>query len=108
MKKFVVPVSWTVSAFVVVEAEDADEAADEAEAGNLPKDAEYVCDSFEAHFDDIEELLPSLTYGDEIYWNDPDGGASSGPALFSRYQDEDIAYIEKDGVEVQVYIDELS
>tara|TARA_R110002020_G_scaffold49875_4_gene141605 strand:+ start:1545 stop:1733 length:189 start_codon:yes stop_codon:yes gene_type:complete len=56
MKKFVVPVSWTVSSYVVVEADTADEAAEQAETFDLPHDGEYLQGSFEVDFESIEEV----------------------------------------------------
>jgi len=109
MKKFVVPVSWTVSSYVVVEAETADEAAEQAEEGKLPRDGEYVQGSFEADFECVQELNHCLAHGDKVFWNDRglhQGG--SGEAIFKRYHGNDLAYIEKDGVEMECYVDELS
>ena len=110
MKKFVVPVSWTVSAYVVIEAETADEAAELAEEGSLPRDGEYVRGSFEADFECVELLKHCLTSGDEVFWNDPDTSTESrsGKAIFKRYRGNDIAYIEKDGVEMECYVQDLS
>ena len=110
MKKFVVPVTWTVSSYVVIEAETADEAAEQAEEGNLPRDGEYVMGSFEADFECVEEVKHCLAHGDEVFWNDPDTSTEScsGKAIFKRYHGNDIAYIEKDGVEMECYVDELS
>ena len=112
MKKFVVPVTWQVSSYVVIEAETADEAAEQAETVDLDliPDPEYVEDSFEADFECVEEVKHCLAHGDEVFWNDPDTSTEScsGKAIFKRYRGNDIAYIEKDGVEMECYVDELS
>jgi L-lactate utilization protein LutB len=51
-----------------------------------------------------------MTYhlGDEVYWSDPDDGACSGIGKFLEYKNEEIALIEKDGVSVEVYVEELA
>jgi hypothetical protein len=112
MKKFVVPVTWQVSSYVVIEAETADEAAEQAEEGKLPRDSEYVMGSFEADFECVEEVKHCLAYGDEVFWNDPDDGICSGKAFFRRFMridcGNDVAIIEKDGVEMECYVDEIS
>ena len=80
MKKFLVPVSWSVSTWVEVEAEDIDEAAHEACGVDLDlmPDPEYVGDSFEVHYEDIQEA-PSGSYdpdavGDFSTWDKMPGG----------------------------------
>jgi hypothetical protein len=58
LKKFVVPVTWMVSSYVEVEAEDIDDAAHEASGVDLDlmPAPEYVGDSFEIHYEDIQEV----------------------------------------------------
>ena len=57
-KKFLVPVSWTISAMVEVEAEDAVEANDFAFGMDLDtiEGADYVPNSFDVDFGMIEEV----------------------------------------------------
>ena len=57
-KKFLVPVSWTISAMVEIEAEDAVEANDFAFGMDLDtiKGADYVPNSFDVDFGMIEEV----------------------------------------------------
>ena len=47
-------------------------------------------------------------YGDEVFWTDPDDGLCSGIATFIQLINEEIAIIEKDGVQIEVYTDEIS
>lgn len=58
MKKFMVPVSWMVSTYVEVEAENAEEAMHEASGIDLDlmPDPEYVDDSFEIAEECIYEV----------------------------------------------------
>ena len=80
MKKFLVPVSWSVSTWVEVEAEDIDEAAHEASGVDLDlmPDPEYVGDSFEIHYEDIQEVEASKfdenVKGDFSEWDKMPGG----------------------------------
>ncbi len=80
MKKFIVPVNWQVSAYVVVEAENEEEAAHEAMGVDLDliPNPEYVCDSFEVDFEVIEEVPSSKfdenTKGDFSAWDKMPGG----------------------------------
>jgi hypothetical protein len=46
--------------------------------------------------------------GDEVFWTDPDDGLCSGIATFIQLVNEEVAIIEKDGVQIEVYIDEIS
>ena len=46
--------------------------------------------------------------GDEVFWTDPDDGLCSGVATFIQLVNEEIAIIEKDGVQIEVYTDEIS
>ena len=46
--------------------------------------------------------------GDEVFWTDPDDGLCSGIATFIQSVNEEIAIIEKDGVQIEVYTDEIS
>ena len=57
-KKFLVPVSWTISAMVEIEAEDAEEANDFAFGMDLDtiEGADYVPNSFDVDFGMIEEV----------------------------------------------------
>ena len=57
-KKFLVPVSWTISAMVEIEAEDEVEANDFAFGMDLDtiKGADYVPNSFDVDFGMIEEV----------------------------------------------------
>ena len=77
LKKFVVPVTWMVSSYVEVEAEDIDEAAHEASGVDLDlmPAPEYVGDSFEVHYEDIQEVSADDTEtGDFSAWKDMPGG----------------------------------
>ena len=77
LKKFVVPVSWSVSTWVEVEAEDIDDAAHEASGVDLDlmPTPEYVGDSFEIHYEDIQEAPPENNEtGDFSAWKDMPGG----------------------------------
>jgi len=80
LKKFLVPVSWSVSTWVEVEAEDIDEAAHEASGVDLDlmPDPEYVGDSFEINYEDIQEVPqphvdPDIV-GDFSTWDKMPGG----------------------------------
>tara|TARA_Y100000593_G_scaffold58400_1_gene108534 strand:+ start:868 stop:1116 length:249 start_codon:yes stop_codon:yes gene_type:complete len=81
MKKFAVPVNWQVSACIIVEAENAEEAAHEAMGVDLDliPNPEYVCDSFEVDNEVIEELpkpnnFDPSTIGDFRAWDKMPGG----------------------------------
>ena len=77
LKKFVVPVTWMVSSYVEVEAEDIDDAAHEASGVDLDlmPAPEYVGDSFEIHYEDIQEVSSEDTEtGDFSAWKDMPGG----------------------------------
>jgi len=80
VKKFLVPVSWSVSTWVEVEAEDIDEAAHEASGVDLDlmPDPEYVGDSFEIHYEDIQEVeagkFDENVKGDFSEWDKMPGG----------------------------------
>ena len=77
LKKFVVPVTWMVSSYVEVEAGDIDEAAHEASGVDLDlmPAPEYVGDSFEVHYEDIQEVSADDTEtGDFSAWKDMPGG----------------------------------
>jgi hypothetical protein len=110
MKKFLVPVTWQVSSYVVVAAENAEDAIHEAYGIDLDliPNPEYVGDSFETDCEAVEELKHCLEPGDKVYWNDPDDGICSGVAFFRNYLGNDVVTIEKDDVEMEVYVDELS
>ena len=47
-------------------------------------------------------------YGDEVFWTDPDDGLCSGIATFIQLVNEEVAIIEKDGVQIEVFTDEIS
>ena len=66
-KKFLVPVSWTISAMVEIEAEDEVEANDFAFGMDLDtiEGADYVPDSFDVDFGMIEEVQ-SMKAGDSV------------------------------------------
>ena len=75
-KKFLVPVSWTISAMVEVEAEDAVEANDFAFGMDLDtiEGADYVQGSFDVDFGMIEEVpTPEDTQAaveDYVFWRE--------------------------------------
>ena len=80
MKKFLVPVTWSVSTYVEVEAEDIDEAVHEAHGVDLDlmPDPEYVGDSFEVDYDGVYEV-PNASFdpnvvGDFSTWDKMPGG----------------------------------
>lgn len=50
----------------------------------------------------------NLHAGDEVYWKDPDEGICSGYGYFIRHINPEIAAIKKDGVEIEVFLHELS
>lgn len=60
MKTFRVPVEWTMTGYMYIEAKDKDEAQAKAymEDLPLPPEAEYLDDSFEVWDDMIEEYIP--------------------------------------------------
>jgi len=77
LKKFVVPVTWMVSSYVEVEAENIDDAAHEASGVDLDlmPAPEYVGDSFEIHYEDIQEApLEDTETGDFATWEKIPGG----------------------------------
>ena len=79
MKKFLVPVSWTVSTWVEVEAEDIEEAIHEAAGVDISIDSadswEYVGDSWEVDEEGIEEVpAKDSETGDFSAWKDMPGG----------------------------------
>ena len=77
MKKFLVPVTWSVSTYVEVEAEDIDAAVHEAHGVDLDlmPDPEYVGDSFEVDYDGVYEVPTEDTgAGDFSAWKDMPGG----------------------------------
>ena len=75
-KKFVVPVTWLMSAEVVVEAESEDEAMDLATGIDLDnfENAGYVNGSFDVDFNMIEEVpTPEDTQAaveDYVFWRE--------------------------------------
>ena len=75
-KKFLVPVSWTISAMVEIEAEDAVEANDFAFGMDLDtiEGADYVPNSFDVDFGMIEEVpTPEDTQAaveDYVFWRE--------------------------------------
>ena len=114
MKKFLVPVTFMMSTYVEVEAEDIEEAIHEACGVDLSIDSadswEYVGDSWEVDEEGIEEVPTPPKAGERVMWNDPDDGICSGPAIFKRMAEPTsfVAIIEKDGVEMECFLDELS
>ena len=66
--------------------------------------------------DDLNENLEKhsltgqyFTYevGDKVFWTDPDGCVCSGQGKFIKYVNEEVAIINKGGVETEVFITEL-
>jgi hypothetical protein len=114
IKKYMVPVTWQMSTYVEVEACGPEEAAHEAAGVDISIDSvdswEYVGDSWEVDEEGIEEVPTPLQAGDHVMWNDPDDGICSGPAIFKRMAEPSslVAIIEKDGVEMECFVDELS
>ena len=58
MKKYSIPVLWTVSSNVVVEAEDLDEAIKLAFFADLPTNSSYVDESFEVNLGEMCDHEP--------------------------------------------------
>ena len=114
MKKFMVPVTFSMSTYVEVEAEDEYEAIHEAAGVDISIDSvdswEYVGDSWEVDESGIYEVPTPPKAGERVMWNDPDDGICSGPAIFKRMAEPTrfVAIIEKDGVEMECFIEELS
>jgi len=79
-KKFLVPVSWTISAMVEIEAENALEANDFAFGMDLDtiEGADYVPNSFDVDFGMIEEVpTPEDTQAaveDYVFWREATEG----------------------------------
>ena len=79
MKKFLVPVTFMMSTYVEVEADDIEEAIHEAHGVDLSIDSadswEYVGDSWEVDEEGIEEVpTEDSETGDFSAWNDMPGG----------------------------------
>ena len=79
MKKFLVPVTFSMSTYVEVEAEDIEEAIHEAAGVDISIDSadswEYVGDSWEVDEEGIEEVPTEDTgTGDFSAWKDMPGG----------------------------------
>ncbi len=112
MKKFLVPVTFSMSTYVEVEAEDLEEAIHEAAGVDISIDSvdswEYVGDSWEVDEEGIVEMRGNFQSGQEVWWEDPDDGICSGPATFVRYYGEGCATISKDGTQIECFVDELS
>jgi hypothetical protein len=110
MKKFLVPVTWSVSTYVEVEAEDIDEAVHEAHGVDLDlmPDPEYVGDSFEVDYDGVYEVPQTFKAGQVVWWTDPDDGICSGPVTFKGYHDNGCASVTKGGVPMECFVEELS
>jgi hypothetical protein len=53
-------------------------------------------------------MLTGLHQGDEVFWNDPDEGICSGHGTFIEYHSDEVAWIEKDGLAIEVYVHELA
>lgn len=61
-KTYLLPVSWSVSAWMKVEASSLKEAVEIAyNCGELPPGGEYVPDSFEVHEEEARVVLPDGT-----------------------------------------------
>jgi hypothetical protein len=56
LKQFIIPVSWTMTADMVIFASTYEDACAEAEDGNLPEDGGYVHGSFEINHDLADDL----------------------------------------------------
>lgn len=56
IKQFIIPVSWTMAADMVIFAPTYEDACAEAEDSNLPEDGEYVDGSFEINHDLADDL----------------------------------------------------
>jgi hypothetical protein len=54
--------------------------------------------------------VPSFSYehGDEVFWFDPDDGKCSGNGHFVCYLNDEVALIEKDEVEIEVFVCEIT
>ena len=79
MKKFLVPVTFSMSTYVEVEAEDIEEAIHEACGVDISIDSvdswEYVGDSWEVDEEGIEEVpTKDSETGDFSAWKDMPGG----------------------------------
>jgi len=79
MKKFLVPVTFSMSTYVEVEAEDIEEAIHEAAGVDISIDSadswEYVGDSWEVDEEGIEEVpTKDSETGDFSAWKDMPGG----------------------------------
>lgn len=59
---FNVPVSWTMMGNHVVQAKDKPEAIEKVYEMDLPKESEYLCDSYEVDKDSIEEIKESRKF----------------------------------------------
>ncbi len=112
MKKFMVPVTWSMSTYVEVEAEDIEEAMHEAAGFDISIDSadswEYVGDSWEVDEGGIYEVPQTFKAGQVVWWTDPDDGTCSGSATFVGYHGDGCASIRKDGAEIECFVEELS
>lgn len=52
-----IPIFWTMTSYVYVEAQDIDDAIEIAENAPLPTNGEYLDDSFEVNQEDIQIYL---------------------------------------------------
>tara|TARA_Y100001970_G_scaffold271847_1_gene367786 strand:+ start:170 stop:574 length:405 start_codon:yes stop_codon:yes gene_type:complete len=112
MKKFLVPVTFMMSTYVEVEAEDIEEAIHEAAGVDISIDSadswEYVGDSWEVDEEGIEEVPQTFKAGQVVRWTDPDDDICSGTVTFVGYHGDGCASVTKDGVEMECFVDELS
>jgi hypothetical protein len=67
-RKFRIPVTWALAYDYVVEAESEQDAIDQVDNMDLPKDgdAEYVDGSFEVNHDCIQEVTPIFVFGSNL------------------------------------------
>lgn len=63
-------------------------------------------EDWETYMDELNNN--KFHHGDEVFWTDPDDGLCSGIATFIQLVNEEIAIIEKDGVQIEVCTDEIS
>ena len=61
-------------------------------------------DDWEDEFGEGDGWEPGVT----VYWEDPDDGICSGLAVFVEYLNNEAAIVEKNGVKLEVYVNELS
>ena len=85
LRKFIIPVTWTVCATMTIEAESLDDAKLEAEDAPLPDNPSYVDGSFEVNDDEmIFALNPGLEKELEKAEQDAAYGPSVEPKMFPQ------------------------